>query len=512
MSFDDFDPFGYIYLNPELEHIIENSVEGAYVHNSNTIGTKLKNDLTQIPQEFDHIIYYNLKKNEIDSFFLNGSFSYCNYFDTNDIERMAKIHYTYSNGPHDVFTISPTFNPDLYRLFHKVPEELSSSELYYSYLSNQNSQELVIGNINDLGFQIRENVSLEFNDLIVRGESVHRGNLYVDSNIYVAGIMELTSNELIINGGSLQINADYAHLNSVVTKRIVKEDVLTSNMTVLDVATFHSNVTIASNLTAQTIDVSTLTVGGLSPAWDGHASNLYGLSNLALSALSNDLNLETAMTTSNLIVHELATFSNIKIGAIDVSNSNSTVVFDGSVQADNFPQTSDRTLKRNITLVDESQSVRGIENINVYNYNLLNDNIPKTGVIAQEIQTIFPDLVFPQNKFIPEHSNIDLILTNEQINIGLVHVPNLNEYHQIILTPMIDNVEKEISEVRFDLIRAYDYTTSVSVPIPQPNESVRFHIKGYIKQQLSVDYTQLFCHLLVAYKDLKKTISNNNAV
>ena len=129
MSFDDFDPFGYIYLNPELEHIIENSVEGAYVHNSNTIGTKLENDLTQIPQEFDHIIYYNLKKNEIDSFFLNGSFSYCNYFDTNDIERMAKIHYMYSNGPHDVFTISPTFNPDLYRLFHKVPEELNDINL-----------------------------------------------------------------------------------------------------------------------------------------------------------------------------------------------------------------------------------------------------------------------------------------------------------------------------------------------------------------------------------------------
>ena len=655
MSFDTFDPYGYIYLNPGLEHLIGDSVELAYTHFSNSPEPRLKHDLVnEIPSNFDYVIYYNLNLQSISNTFNTPEYSSCNYFDINDIERLAKIHYAYSSDPNKVFTISPDFNPELYRVFHNVPDELSSSELYYDYLNKKNSQEFAVGNIEELGYHLRHNVSLEFNDLIVRGESVHRGNLYVDSNVYVAGIVELSNNGLIINGGSLQINADYANVNSIIeNNRIIQDDfitsnieiindvlignqltvhsidttslntttlntttidttsliingidwnghasnlygldqlalsalsndlpisafsndmgfqiggsdvssesVTTSNLSVLEIATF-SNVVISNRLTVNSIDI-------LGHDWNGHASNLYGLDQLGLSALSNDLPLSAfsndlsildgdpniSITTSNFTVHDTASFSNVVIsnslsvnnihidetslqpsvsnislgndmhyfettftsnimlGSIPISQSNSTVTVDGSVQADSFPQTSDKKFKSNIKPVDVTHSVNGLEDVNIYEYNYLNDYIPKIGVVAQEIQAIFPNLVRTQERFIKQHSQtiatITENLTEFFINIGINQFPALNEYCCIVLVPITEDLEANISEISVEIIKVYDNTTTIySEQLKRLHDS-RFFIKGFMTQYLSVDYTQLFCHLLIAYKELKNKVS-----
>jgi|TARA_Y100000389_G_scaffold204550_1_gene257914 hypothetical protein len=552
MSFDTFDPYGYIYLNPGLEHLISDSVELAYTHFSNSSEPRLKHDLVnEIPSNFDYVIYYNLNVQSILNTFDTPEYSSCNYFDINDIERLAKIHYAYSSEPNKVFTISPDFNPELYRVFHNVPDELSSSELYYDYLNKKNSQEFAVGNIEELGYHLRHNVSLEFNDLIVRGESVHRGNLYVDSNVYVAGIVELSNNELIINGGSLQINADYANVNSIIANnRIIQDDFITSNIEIINDVIIGNQLTVDSivtnTLNTSTIDTTSLIINNID--WNGHASNLYGLDQLALSTMSNDLILSPDFSSidtiniSNLYVSntielnnihinqtslqpsvsnislgndmhyfETTFTSNIMLGSIQLSQSNSTVTVDGSVQADSFPQTSDKKFKSNIKPVDVSHSVNGLENVNIYEYNYLNDYIPKIGVIAQEIQAIFPNLVRTQERFIKQHSQTIATITEKLteffINIGINQVPNLNEYCCIILVPITEDLEANISEISVEIIKSYDNTTTIYSQQLKQFQDSRFFIKGFVTQYLSVDYTQLFCHLLIAYKDLKNKVS-----
>lgn len=545
MSFDTFNPFGYIYLNPQLEYLINDSVELAYTHYSNSPQPRLKHDLVnEIPVNFDHVIYYNLNKESILNIFNTPKYSSCNYFDLNDTERLAKIHYVYNQGPNNVYSISSDFNPELYRVFHNISDEFSTSELYYDYLNRRNTQSFVIGNIQELSYHLRQNVSLEFNDLIVRGESVHRRNLYVDSNVYVAGIVEISSNELIINGGSLQINADYANVNSILANnRIIQDDIYTSNIDILDTALFRNNVTIENNLNVHSIDTTTIVLNNV--PWDGYASNLNGLEYLALSALSNDLNFNSSMiTTSNLTASNIyvknivdlnniqidntslhptiqnislgnamnyfgTTFtSNLQLGTINMSHSNSTVVISGSVKANSFSQTSDRRFKQNISPIDIHSSALGIDNVNVYKYNLNNEYIPKVGVIAQEIETIFPELVSTNEIYVHEPSLLNVVvtenLTEYYINIGSANITELNEYDCIIIVPV--DLEANISEIRLNIVKVYERSTSVYSKQLLDLKIETFYIKGYIKKYKSVDYTQLFCHLLVAYKDLKKTI------
>jgi hypothetical protein len=199
------------------------------------------------------------------------------------------------------------------------------------------------------------------------------------------------------------------------------------------------------------------------------------------------------------------------LGSIQLSQSNSTVTVDGSVQANSFPQTSDKKFKSNIKPVDVSHSVNGLENVNIYEYNYLNDYIPKIGVIAQEIQAIFPNLVQTQERFIKQHlqtiATITENLTEFFINIGINQVPNLNEYCCIILVPITEDLEANISEISVEIIKIYDNTTTIYSHQLKQFQDGRFFIKGFVTQYLSVDYTQLFCHLLIAYKDLKNKVS-----
>lgn len=139
--------------------------------------------------------------------------------------------------------------------------------------------------------------------------------------------------------------------------------IITSNLTVQESATFGSNVliegdvTISSNLVVNSIEI----IGGIAiqsmvfedlanHEWNGYASNLYGLEDLALSALSNDLPLSAflndlnvdpninsnSITTSNITVSEnttlnLVTAEELTISHIHSLQLNSNISLSGSI-------------------------------------------------------------------------------------------------------------------------------------------------------------------------------------
>jgi hypothetical protein len=212
IGLDEFDPYGYLYLNPLLgEHF---SVEDAYYHNfSNTIGREmLKYDLSIIPPDFDYKVFYHFHNTDINSFFSPQSYDYM----SNDIERKSKIHYlNIDPRPTLQYKIDSGFNPYLYRLFHKVTQEIPESDLYYDYIQRLDNSDLVVGNMDDLTMYIRSNQSLRFHNLVVDNYSLLRNNVYCQNNLYVAGTVEINSGEFVVSGGTFQINSDYTALDNV---------------------------------------------------------------------------------------------------------------------------------------------------------------------------------------------------------------------------------------------------------------------------------------------------------
>jgi len=189
-----------------------------------------------------------------------------------------------------------------------------------------NSNVIIASNLTVNTIEILEGISIQsiiLEDADNYPWNGHASNLYGLSNLALSAL----SNDL-----NLQSDPNMS-----------SESITTSNLTVLDLGTFNSNViihgdvTIHSNLVVDSIEIiggieiQSIVfedLGGETPhVWDGHASNLYGLSNLALSALSNDLNIQSdpnvssdLITTSNLNVLENATFEN--------ATFNDTVSFD----------------------------------------------------------------------------------------------------------------------------------------------------------------------------------------
>jgi hypothetical protein len=163
--------------------------------------------------------------------------------------------------------------------------------------------------------------SLVFEDANNYEWNGHASNLYGLDQLALSAL----SNDLNLQGGDPNINSD---------------SITTSNLTVHETALF-SNLTVSNQLIVSSIDVTNgISITSLvfedanDYEWNGHASNLYGLDQLALSALSNDLNLQggdpninsDSIETSNLTVHNLANFgSNVLIGG-DVTISSNLVV------------------------------------------------------------------------------------------------------------------------------------------------------------------------------------------
>ena len=201
MFFDNFDPIGHMYLHPTSNL---SNVEDSYMHYSNNPTIV---NMSSIPHDFDHRVYYYHNSNAIINMFKST-------LNLDDVVLRTKAHYILNPDSGSKFKIDSDFNPHLYRIFHSVTEEVSDTELYFDYLERIRTEDMVVGNMDDLTLYARSNVSLRFNNLVVDKKSVHNEDVYIKKNLYMSGNVCIDDGSVIINGGSLTIQCDH---NSIVS-------------------------------------------------------------------------------------------------------------------------------------------------------------------------------------------------------------------------------------------------------------------------------------------------------
>ena len=121
-------------------------------------------------------------------------------------------------------------------------------------------------------------------------------------------------------------------------------------------------------------------------------------------------------------IQELAASDNLDMTSSSLSNLSSLSV-SGTVTAGDFNSTSDINFKTGITTItDPITKVEGIKGVT---FNWIGDNpVPSAGVIAQDVEAVFPEIV---------HNNQDAKTLNYNGLIGLL-IEAVKEQQQTINT------------------------------------------------------------------------------
>ena len=82
--------------------------------------------------------------------------------------------------------------------------------------------------------------------------------------------------------------------------------------------------------------------------------------------------------------------TNNDVGKISFSSSNGNIVTEGDITA--FGTVSDRNRKENIVKIDNA--LEKVSQISGYTFNYIGDDTPMTGVIAQELEEVLPEVVY----------------------------------------------------------------------------------------------------------------------
>lgn len=108
-------------------------------------------------------------------------------------------------------------------------------------------------------------------------------------------------------------------------------------------------------------------------------------------------------------IQELASSDNLDMTSSSISNLSALTV-SGTVTANDFNSVSDRTFKVGIsTITDPITKVQGINGV-TFTW-IDGDNVPSAGVIAQDVEAVFPEVV---------HTNGDAKAVNYNGLIGLL--------------------------------------------------------------------------------------------
>ena len=399
MFFDDFDPVGHMYLNPTISL---SSVEDSYIHYSTNTGSV---NMSSIPPDFDHKVYYYHNSNEIIRMFENTQ-------NLDDVVLRTKAHYILNSASGSKFKIDSDFNPHLYRIFHSVTEEVSDTELYFDYLERIRTEDMVVGNMDDLTLYARSNVSLRFNNLVVDKKSVHNEDVYIKKNLYMSGNLCLDEGSVFINGGSLTVQCDH---NSIVS----------------DI--FNYNTIPNQN------DGLELGTGGVTPS---------------------------------------------------------------SITSKEFRTIADSNLVTNVTEWTPIDDYHFIKKLTNKKFSYDGGNNYKAGVFAQDILNLNSNLHIVSSYHKPyehlerEELRIDLDLWKLHGNFAFIDIG----IGDILVTEnnAKQSIEFSVSNVGVDMCHVLVYPSDEALY----DDNQTFKLKGIKKIVRTVDYSQLFCHLLGAFKKM----------
>jgi hypothetical protein len=112
--------------------------------------------------------------------------------------------------------------------------------------------------------------------------------------------------------------------------------------------------------------------------------------------------------------------------AIDMNDDNIVLqkraTINGTVTAEQYLSFSDRRIKHQIRPASAANDMDTLKKINVKNFLLRDGNVPQKGVIAQELETILPDIVHEHDGYIPSICRNVHVTSTGALNIS--HLEN----------------------------------------------------------------------------------------
>jgi hypothetical protein len=212
----------------------------------------------------------------------------------------------------------------------------------------------------------------------------------LDTNLSIDGTLGVTGN--LTASANLSVTG-----TTTLGTTTIAAATITGNLTV------QGTTTTIDSATAQTIDLgdgdkiqlgadNDLQIyhdGSDSYVTDEGTGNMYVRSNGAGVIIANNANVTMARFLNNNAV-DLYFNGNVKL-----ATSSTGVTVTGDVDASNFNATSDVALKDNLALVENP--LEKLSNISGYTFNWKKDNKEAVGIIAQEVEQIFPQLVTTGN-------------------------------------------------------------------------------------------------------------------
>jgi hypothetical protein len=102
---------------------------------------------------------------------------------------------------------------------------------------------------------------------------------------------------------------------------------------------------------------------------------------------------------SDITAGSESTYFDFKLANVGYIDSVATISNNGVISASSFVELSDVKLKENIEQVSESYSLEKILQIDIKSYNYIKDSLKtkQTGIIAQELENIFPEAVYKKD-------------------------------------------------------------------------------------------------------------------
>jgi hypothetical protein len=172
----------------------------------------------------------------------------------------------------------------------------------------------------------------------------------------------------------------------------------------------------------------------------------------------------------------------------------------GNIRAQSYYQYSDLRLKTNIDTTSERGVFEKIMKINVKTFNYKNDESKtlKTGVLAHELKSVFPDLVTKGTQSLtPSDTKVEIlglrkIKTYEKLEVG----------QSVTLKSSTNTLSCEVIGEE----KGFVYTLDADV-----GEGLTYELVNYIATDvLSVDYIQLLSSTISAFQYLVKSICNSS--